>query len=70
MKKRITKQNLNTTTENKESVLNEINAMAEPKNQGNKADVKTIATIVIVVAVLAIIVLMMPGLKKKKNRRR
>lgn len=60
----------NTTTENKESVLNEINAMAEPKNQGNKADVKTIATIVIVVAVLAIIVLMMPGLKKKKNRRR
>ena len=60
----------NTTTENKESVLNEINAMAEPENQGNKADVKTIATIVIVVAVLAIIVLMMPGLKKKKNRRR
>lgn len=60
----------NTTTENKESVLNEINAMAEPVNQGNKADVKTIATIVIVVAVLAIIVLMMPGLKKKKNRRR
>lgn len=60
----------NTTTENKESVLNEINAMAEPENQGNKADVKTIATIVIVVVVLAIIVLMMPGLKKKKNRRR
>lgn len=60
----------NTTTENKESVLNEINAMAEPENQENKADVKTIATIVIVVAVLAIIVLMMPGLKKKKNRRR
>lgn len=60
----------NTTTENKESVLNEINAMAEPENQGNKADVKTISTIVIVVAVLAIIVLMMPGLKKKKNRRR
>ena len=60
----------NTATENKESVLNEINAMAEPENQGNKADVKTIAIIVIVVAVLAIIVLMMPGLKKKKNRRR
>jgi len=60
----------NTTTENKESVLNEINAMAEPENQENKADVKTIAIIVIVVAVLAIIVLMMPGLKKKKNRRR
>lgn len=66
------KESENTTTENKEtsSVLNEINAMAEPENQGNKADVKTIAIIVIVVAVLAIIVLMMPGLKKKKNRRR
>ena len=48
-------------------MLNEINAMAEPENQGNKADVKTIAIIVIVVAVLAIIVLMMPGLKKKKK---